>query len=311
MRRWDRLVEQYMSEYRARGLAAGTVERVAGELDRWGCWLKRRRPRPKLEGIDAELIVRYIQDRTAFRAKATVSGVISVMRGMGDFLVREGYWSESPLRWMKGPKIDWRCRLPRRIGARRMAKLWEAAAGERTGYHRSLWLAALGLLYGTGMRRGELERMNVSDWDREEGIVRVDSRKVGREHGVAVPELSWQCVESYLVARHNHLERLGMLDETALLVNKWGARLAGTAISRGIARLAERAGIGRITLHQFRHSCASDLLADGVTLPQVQRVLGHATITTTMRYVEVAAPERHEAVRRHPINEILAVGGDA
>jgi site-specific recombinase XerD len=40
-----------------------------------------------------------------------------------------------------------------------MKTLWEAAAKARQGYHRSLWLAALGLLYGTGLRRGELERL--------------------------------------------------------------------------------------------------------------------------------------------------------
>jgi integrase/recombinase XerD len=302
-------MDQYMTEYAARGLTAGTVERVRSELERWGNWLKRRRRRVQLEDVGTELIVRYIQGRTAFRSKSTVSSAMSVLRGMGDFLVREGYWTSNPLRWMRGPKRDWRCHLPRRISRGRLRRLWESAGTDRKGYHRSLWLAVLGLLYGTGLRRGELERLDVSDWHGEEGTVRCDGRKTGRPREVAVPELSWRCVEAYLVARHNHLERLGMLEEKALLVSKLGGRLTGTAISCGIRRLTERAGVGKITLHQFRHTCASDLIADGIRLPEVQRILGHATIDTTMRYLQVADPERHEAVRRHPINEILSSGG--
>jgi site-specific recombinase XerC len=37
------------------------------------------------------------------------------MRGMGDYLVREGIWQSNPLRWMKGPKVTPYSRLPRRI----------------------------------------------------------------------------------------------------------------------------------------------------------------------------------------------------
>lgn len=308
MRRWDRLVEQYMEEYVARGVCEETAAAVQRELDRWGTWLKHRRPRPSLEAVNSDLVIRYVQGRTAFRAKATVSSTMSVMRGMGDFLVRQGVWGMNPLRWLHGPKLDGRSRLPRRIGQEAMKTLWEAAAKARQGYHRSLWLAALGLLYGTGLRRGELERLNVGDWQRDEGLLCVDGRKTGRERRVAVPELAWRCVEAYLPERQNHLERLGRREETALLVNKWGERLAGLSISNGIQSLARRAGLTRITLHQFRHTCASDLLEGGAHTAEVKRILGHQTIQTTMRYLHIADPERHEAVRRHPINEFLAEG---
>jgi integrase/recombinase XerD len=69
--------------------------------------------------------------------------------------------------------------------------------------------------------------------------------------------------------------------------------------------LARRCGAERVTLHQFRHSCASDLLESGVHLPQIQQMLGHQTIQTTVRYLHVADPQRHEAVKLHPINRML------
>jgi len=306
MKRWDRLVEQYIEECRARGLASSTLENRLRELDRWGSWMKHRRPRVVLEEVDAELLTRYISGRTSFRSKSTVAGVMSVMRNMGEFLVRQDVWPSNPLRWMKGPKLDGRSRVPGRIGETAMKKMWTTAATNRKGYHRSMWLAVMGLLYGTGLRRGELERLNVDDWLSDEGVLRIDGRKTGQERRVPVPPLAWRCLEAYLPVRHNHLEALGMTGERALLVSKDGGRLKAAAISGGIRRIAERSGAGRITLHQFRHSCASDLLEDGASLPEVQRVLGHQTVTTTMRYLHVADPQRHQAVALHPINRFLS-----
>lgn len=307
MKRWDRLVELYMQECRARGLMDSTVLQRQRELDCLGSWLKHRRPRVALEEVDADLLVRYIRNRTSFRAKATVASKMSVLRTMGELLVREGIWHRNPLRWMKGPKLDVRARVPRRIGRKALESLWKTAATNRKGYHRSLWLAVMGLLYGTGLRRGELLRLTVGDWLAEEGLLRIDGRKTGQERRVPLPELAWRCLEAYLPVRHNRLEELGIYDQTALFVNHEGGRLSATGVSTGIRRLGERAGLGRITLHQFRHSCASDLLEDGVRIPEVQRVLGHQTVTTTMRYLHVADPQRHAAVALHPINQMLSV----
>ena len=126
---------------------------------------------------------------------------------------------------------------------------------------------------------------------------------------VAVPELTCKCLEVYLPQRANQLEKLRPHEsQTSLLVDQFGGRLTGHAISSGVQRLARRGGLEHITLHQFRHTCASDLLEAGVRLPEVQRQLGHACITTTMRYLHVADPQRRAAVERHPINAMLSKG---
>jgi len=309
MRRWDQIVERYVQEYTSRGLATGTIEKIRSELDRWGIWMKRRRPKPQLEQVDSDLIILYIKERTVFRAKATVGGTISVMRGMGDFLVREGYWPQNPLRWIQGPKLDGRAKLPCRIDREVMSKLWQVAAKGRQDYYRSLWIAILAVLYGTGLRRGELERLNVENWRGQEGILEIDGLKTGYGRRVIVPELSWRCIESYLIQRHNHLEQIGRLNQPALFVNKAGNRLRGPAISKGICRIAQRSKLPRITLHQFRHTCASDLLENGLHVAEVQKVLGHRSISSTVRYLHISDPERYKAVKLHPINEILSEGG--
>ena len=154
MRRWDQLLDGYLAEYRARGVCAGSVERTTSVLERWGQWMRSRRPRPRLEQVDADLIVRFIDSRSSFRAKSTVYGTLSVMRGMGEYLVREGVWISNPLRWMKGPKVTPYHHLPRRIDRAHMEAIWGAAAAMQGQYSRKLWITILALLYGTGLRRG-------------------------------------------------------------------------------------------------------------------------------------------------------------
>lgn len=306
MRRWDALADGYVQEYEARGVHPATVENAHRELMRMGSWMKRRRPKPRLEDIDAELLTRYIQDRTPFKAKATIYSVMSQIRCFGDYLVRQGVWLDNPLKWMHGPKVTPYHRMPRRIDAKDMRVLWGAAAAAgQTTYRKHLGIAVLSLLYGTGLRRGELQRLDVTDWNREDGTLRIDGRKTGVERCVAVPSIVYHCIETYLPHRHNHLAKHGRLDRPALLLSKSGGRLAEQAISNLVHRTARRAGLKLHSLHQFRHTCASDMLAAGVPVPDVQRTLGHASVATTMRYLHIAAPERREAIQKHPLNDWL------
>ena len=306
MKRWDRLVDAYIEEYRARGIGEATINHTGARLDRWGLWLKQRRPRVPIERIDAELIRRYIASCSSFRAKATVYGTLSTMRGFGDFFVRQGLWTINPLRWMKGPKITPYSRLPKRIDQAHLQALWTEAARRGGEYGAHLWVTVLSLLYGTGLRRGELARLNVDAFDRAAGTLRIDGRKSGQERCVPLPEMVLRCLEAYFPRRHNQLEHFGQLGEQALLVSRGGSRLTGEHISNAVHAMSRRAGVPICSLHQFRHTCASDLLEAGVHVAQVQRILGHAGIATTVRYVHIADPQRRAAMQAHPLNDWLA-----
>jgi site-specific recombinase XerD len=299
------LVDGYVEECQARGICAASLAHTQSRLRHWGSWLKSRRPRPVLDAIDPELHVRYLATRSAFRAKVTVYSTLSTMRCFGEYLVRAGVWEANPLRWMKGPRITPYSRLPRRIDREHMQSLWRAAAQMHGDYSRRLWITVLALLYGTGLRRGELERLEVAHFNREQATLRIDGRKSARERCVPVSELVYRCLEAYWPERHNRLEHVGKLDLRALLVSRRGEPLTAQAISNGIHALARRAGVPLVSVHQFRHSCASDLLEAGVHLAEVQRILGHQGIATTVRYTHIADPARRAAIARHPINDFL------
>ncbi len=174
MKRWDNLKDRFMEVYESRGLAPTTIQPMSREWDHWGCFLKNRRPRPKLEDITAEIITDFIKSRSQFHAKSTQQGVMSRMRMIGNFLVQENIWKNNLLNWMKGPKLDSRRQLPRRVGRNALKQIMEAAATCRFAYSRYLWPTVLSIYYGTGMRRSELSRLNLSSWNAEEGLLLVE-----------------------------------------------------------------------------------------------------------------------------------------
>jgi site-specific recombinase XerD len=157
------------------------------------------------------------------------------------------------------------------------------------------------------LRRGELERLNLADWQRDAGLLKIDGRKTGRERTVPVAEGIWRCLEAYLPERQNLLEKRGVCRESALLLNRRGQRLTGTQLAWMVHRLARVTQVPLVSLHQFRHTCASDLLESGVSLPAVQQMLGHVIVATTTRYLQIADPERVRAVQKHPLNDYLGL----
>jgi site-specific recombinase XerD len=299
------LLDIYMEEYRARGVSEATVGHTESRLLRWGHWLKKRRPRVSIEQIGVDLITSYIACGGSFRSKSTVYGTLSTMRGFGDFLVRQGLWKLNPLRWMKGPKVSPYSHLPKRIDRSHMEAMWLEATRRRGDYSAHLWVTILALLYGTGLRRGELARLDIDAYDRTEGTLRIDGRKTGHERCLPLPETVLRCLEAYLPLRHNQLEQIGLIDERALLISRTGKRLTSFAISNGVHTISRSAQVPVHSLHQFRHTCASDLLEAGVHLAEVQRMLGHCVIATTVRYVHIADPQRRTAIELHPINQWL------
>jgi site-specific recombinase XerD len=306
MRRWDGLVDEFVRECDTRGLSPDTVKGRRAELMRFGAWLKRQRPRPTLESITMEQIVEYIRSRAAFHTKTSVCGVVSHLREMGEYLVRQGLWTSNLLRWIRGPKADPWARLPKQIGKAHLKALWEEAAKSRESIGRHQGLALLSVLYGTGLRRGEMSRLDLSDWRLSEGLIELDGRKTRRERRIPVPAPVARCIEAYLPHRQNLLEKTGRLQERALFVTRLGTRLRGERIGQRVHTLARRAKVPLVSLRQFRHTCASDLLESGVPLPQVQQILGHACIQTTMRYTSVADPTRRQAMVKHPLETFLA-----
>jgi integrase/recombinase XerC len=160
----------------------------------------------------------------------------------------------------------------------------------------------LELLYGAGLRVGELTALDVRDLDLVRGEVRVWG-KGGKERVVPLPEAARAALRAYLDRR----AAPGVLAEPlfpSLRVPRGGKaqRLDVRDVRRRLRKRALAAGlVGPVHPHRLRHSYATHLLDMGADLRAIQELLGHASLSTTQRYTAVSA-ERLVAVydRAHP-----------
>lgn len=310
MRRWDALVDSYISICQARGVGKSHAFNNERELQRLGIHLKSHRPKLSLEEIKSEHLLNYIQKHSAFKSKATVYGSISRVRCFGEFLVGEGIWTSNPLRWVQGPKLNNHRSISKTLNKSDIAKIYVQCFKNFQSYFNFLTPAVFSILYTTGMRRGELIQLNVEDWNSAEHTIKIKSSKTDIERFVPVQDVTARLIETYLCKRTQILIKSSREDEKALFVTTEGKRVNANNLSSKFKEIAIKADVKVFSLHMLRHSCATDLIAAGVGIPQVQRVLGHACMQTTMRYTHVSDPQRTEAIKAHPINQILGVSNE-
>ncbi len=160
-------------------------------------------------------------------------------------------------------------------------------------------VAALELLYATGIRVGELVGLDVDDVDRGRNVVRVLGK--GRsERTVPFGAPAAQAIDRWLQAGRPALARPG--SGPALLLGARGGRLDQRAVRRTVHRLvADVPGAPDIAPHGLRHTAATHLLEGGADLRSVQELLGHASLATTQRYTHVTTDRLRRAYRQaHP-----------
>lgn len=148
-------------------------------------------------------------------------------------------------------------------------------------------LAAAALL--TGCRYGELARLQVRDFHREEGLLFVAESKSGRARHVP---LTAEGVELF--------DRLaaGKRPDEVLLRQDGGAPWARSSARRPWLTAVSRAGLEAITLHELRHTYASTLLKAGVPLMIVAEALGHADTRMAERhYAHLTKEHVYSAIR--------------
>jgi len=162
-------------------------------------------------------------------------------------------------------------------------------------------VAAIEILFATGMRVGELVSLHLADWNEHDNSFLINGKGGRQRLGFLPDERSLAAVKAYIRARR----QVGC-DIDALFLNVLGKRITTQGVARVVTQQAKTAGIGvRITPHMIRHTVATLLLRFGTDIRVVQEVLGHASIATTQRYTHVSKEHLLSALRaRHPSHHL-------
>ncbi len=151
--------------------------------------------------------------------------------------------------------------------------------------------ALIAIAYGCGLRREEIERLDVNDVNLSRGILTVRDGKGGKARTVPLSDTGVQTLREYIVEERPALfPNEGMESTPAFFVNKSGGRMRGEHLNdtvlRGILERTQNPVIlsKNITLHCLRHSIATHLQDNGADIEFVQEFLGHSLMDTTTVY---------------------------
>ena len=230
---------------------------------------------PHLQALRAQLAERY--------APKTVNRYLSAVRGVLRAAWRLGQLDTDTLhRACDVPGVRG-SRLPagRDVAMAERQRLFEVCAADPLPARGARDAAALALLAGTGIRRGEAVALDLAHVDLESGGVRVRG-KGNKERRVYLVDGSRRALEWWFQLRGSEPGPL------LYRVLKGGhirpVRLRPAAIGIVVERRVREVGLRPATPHDFRRTFTGDLLDAGADLSSAQALLGHASPTTTARY---------------------------
>lgn len=248
------------------------------------------------EAVTAAQVRAFLASLHRDHDASTLGRKLSALRAFFGFLLREGACAADPTATVSAPKAG--RRLPRPLAVDDCETLIER--GERRSQddprdqERALRDRALvELLYGAGLRVGELVGLDVRDVDLHAAQVRVWG-KGGKERIVPLPAAARDALSRYLDVRRRPGVRAEPLF-TAL--RKCGTRPAPAPVRLGVrdvrrvlrARQLRADVADAVHPHRLRHSFATHLLDMGADLRSIQELLGHASLSTTQKYTAVSA----------------------
>jgi len=201
-----------------------------------------------------------------------------------------------PVDDMPAPKRP--IRLPEVLSREEVECLIEAAASP---LHR-IWLL---VLYGAGVRREELIQLKIDDIDSGRMLIHIRQGKGKKDRKVM---LSAKLLDEL----RGYWRSLDPKPKTYLFPSKSISRnddapMTSKSVWDAVQQAARRAGLDkRVHPHTLRHCFATHLLEGGADLRTIQLLLGHASLTTTSRYLNVS--ERHLKATASPLDSLtLAV----
>lgn len=251
-------------------------------------------------------------------ARATLARRAAGARAFFDWAAAAGFLSSNPAARLVTPKSA--NRLPTVLSAADAATVLNnardlASAGDGTpkssaggatknnasARRRAVAIrnwAAAELLYGSGIRVGELCALDISDLDFDTRLVRVLG-KGDKERVVPFGLPATKALQRWLVEGRPVLA-VGAHNR-AVFVGERGGRWDQRRVRQTIHQMTLSANVSEVAPHALRHSAATHLLEGGADLRSVQEILGHASLSTTQRYTHVTAERlRASYLLAHP-----------
>ena len=304
-------MEEYLKQFLdhlkyERNVSDHTLRNYASDLEQFYDFLtpvqsNGSRREVTIHDIDHLTIREWLAElHAANKKKTSIARKLASLRTLFQFLIREGVVETNPARMVSTPRIE--RKLPSHLSIEDAVRFIETPNLETDLGKRDR--AILEFLYATGIRVGELVKLNIKDIDFQSKLVRVTGKR-RKQRIVPFNDLALQALLGWLTVRNNFLDNApaDQRDEQAVFLNYQGTRITTRSVGRMVDKyIKECADVNpEISPHSLRHSFATHLLDSGADLRDIQELLGHARLSTTQIYTHVSMEKILEVYdRAHP-----------
>lgn len=279
------LVERYLEHVRVgKRLAARTVELYALDLQKLQA--NAAQAGIGLRQVQPQHLRRWIaQMHSSGRSGRGIALILSGWRGFYTWLGRERLVAANPVVGVRAPRAP--RPLPKALSVEDSMALADFEGDSSDPRIEARDAAIVELLYGSGLRVGELVGLDVQAGVSAKGWVDLEAAeaqvlgKGSKRRSVPVGRKAIEALQAWLATRGEALE-------PALFLNARGRRLSAHAVWLMLRRRSLQAGLATpVHPHMLRHSFASHVLQSSGDLRAVQELLGHANIGTTQVYTRL------------------------
>ena len=276
------------------GLAKNTLVSYRADLIIFQRWLKANSREKSLLEVTRQDILAYLADAFSQSKKPRTSArLLSTLKRLYQFLLREGSVKEDPTLKIRSPKIP--KNIPQSLIEIDVEKILEAPNTDNPMGIRDR--AMLEVLYGSGLRVSELVSIRMNQINLSEGVIRVVG-KGSKERVIPIGEPARDWVGKYLEISRPVILGRGISD--TLFVTNRHQGMSRQAFWNLIRKYVFVAGVKKkVSPHTLRHAFATHLLNHGADLRVVQLLLGHANVSTTQIYTHVAKERLKSLHEKH------------
>jgi len=275
-----------------KGLSSNSISSYRTDLQPFLDFLASQELDPLRLTADNALAFREHLNRQGFRAN-TVARKLSALRQFYRFLLLKKQVKENPFATQRTPRLE--KNLPKPLSESDIEALLQAPdVGDTTGLRDK---AMLEVMYAAGLRVSELVDLKLGQVNLNRGLLRIHG-KGDKERLVPLGEVAVEALEKYLVMRTGS-DPSGQPGQHVFLSQRGGG-MTRQAFWYRIKKYASQCGLSPLpSPHQLRHSFATHLLNHGADLRVVQMLLGHADLSTTQIYTQVANAALKSTHKKH------------
>ena len=246
--------------------------------------------------VNAEILQNYLWDEKKKGLKtASLFRRAESVKAFYKFLALENMIPKNPLQSFKAPRVE--KRLPKTLSIQEIEKLLSYEGGKK--YQTLRTLAALELLYASGIRISELVSLKLEEINIAQGWIRVFG-KGSKERIIPINERACELLKKYLELRE--LKFSSKASQSWVFLGKSGKKLSRIQFWKDIKKIARQTGLEKnVHPHLLRHSFATHLLQSGADLRSIGEMLGHCSLNTTQIYTHLDNSQLKEIHKKfHP-----------